>query len=84
MEDVCKYVDSVRSDIIAKVIGRLGLGKAMLETLNAKTPEWFIKQFGTNLNLFVDRSQVLDLERLRGGNLGKNHKSVLDSLFFRG
>ncbi|KAI3515554.1 hypothetical protein L1887_14454 [Cichorium endivia] len=66
MEDVCKYVDSVRSDIIAKIIGRLGLEKAMFETSNAKTPEWFIKQYGTNLNLFVDLFQVLDLERLRG------------------
>ncbi|KAJ0583147.1 putative phosphosulfolactate synthase [Helianthus annuus] len=80
-EDVCKYADSVRADIIAKVIGRLGIEKTMFEASNAKTSEWFIKQYGPNVNLFVDHSQVLDLECLRGRNLGKNHKSVLDSWF---
>ncbi|GKE67065.1 protein heat-stress-associated 32, partial [Tanacetum coccineum] len=49
---VCRYADSVRADIIAKV------------------------------NLFIDHSQVLDLERLRGSNMGKNHRSVLNSSFF--
>ncbi|KAL4563121.1 hypothetical protein LXL04_027154 [Taraxacum kok-saghyz] len=83
-EDVCKYVDSVRSDIIAKVIGRLGLQNTMFETSNAKTSEWFIKQYGPNVNLFIDHSQVLDLECIRGRNLGKNNKSVLDSSFFLG
>lgn len=81
-EDVCKYADSVRADIIAKVIGRLGLEKTMFEASNAKTSEWFIKQYGPNVNLFVDHSQVMDLECQRGRNLGKNHKSVLDSSFF--
>ncbi|KAI3515543.1 hypothetical protein L1887_14442 [Cichorium endivia] len=76
MQDVCKCADSVRSDIIAKVIGRLGLEKEMFETSNAKN-------LGV-VNFFVDHSQLLDLECLREGNLGKNHKSVLDSLFFRG
>ncbi|KAL8204293.1 hypothetical protein R6Q57_009916 [Mikania cordata] len=33
-EDVCKYVDSVRVDIIAKVIGRLGIEKTMFEASN--------------------------------------------------
>lgn len=48
-EDVCRYPDSVRADIIAKVIGRLGLEKAMFETSNPKTSEWFIKQYGPNV-----------------------------------
>lgn len=37
---------------------------------------------GRQVNLFVDHSQVLDLECIRGRNFGKNHKSVLDSSFF--
>lgn len=45
-DDVCKYVDTIRSDIIAKVIGRLGLEKIMFETSNAKASEWFINQYG--------------------------------------
>ncbi|XAR53730.1 Phosphosulfolactate synthase [Bertholletia excelsa] len=78
-EDVCRYADSVRADIIAKVIGRLGLERTMFEAGNAKTSEWFINQYGPKVNLFVDHSQVMDLECLRGRNLGKDHRSVLGS-----
>nr|GEW29511.1 hypothetical protein [Tanacetum cinerariifolium] len=82
VEGICRFVDSVRSDIIAKVIGRLGLEKTMFEASNSKTSKWFIKQYGPNVNLFIDHSQVLDLECLRGSNMGKNHRSVLNSSFF--
>ncbi|PSR98534.1 Protein HEAT-STRESS-ASSOCIATED like [Actinidia chinensis var. chinensis] len=81
-DDVCKYADRVRADIIAKVIGRLGLEKTMFEASNAKTSEWFIKQYGPKVNLFVDHAQVMDLECLRGRNLGKDHRSVLGSSYF--
>ncbi|KAM4101986.1 hypothetical protein ACB094_05G188300 [Castanea mollissima] len=81
-DDVCKYADSVRADIIAKVIGRLGLEKTMFEASNPRTSEWFIKQYGPKVNLYVDHSQVMDLECLRGHNLGKNHASVLGSSNF--
>ncbi|XP_059438414.1 protein HEAT-STRESS-ASSOCIATED 32 [Corylus avellana] len=81
-DDVCKHADSVRSDIIAKVIGRLGLEKIMFEASNPRASEWFIKQYGPRVNLFVDHSQVMDLECLRGRNLGKNHASVLGSSSF--
>ncbi|KAK6149808.1 hypothetical protein DH2020_017333 [Rehmannia glutinosa] len=81
-DDVCKQADSMRADIIAKVIGRLGLEKTMFEASNPKTSEWFIKQYGPRVNLFVDHSQVMDLECLRGRNLGKDHASVLGSSYF--
>ncbi|KAH7569036.1 hypothetical protein JRO89_XS06G0091800 [Xanthoceras sorbifolium] len=81
-DDVCKHADSVRADIIAKVIGRLGLEKTMFEASNARTSEWFVRQYGPKVNLFVDHSQVMDLECLRGRNLGKNHASVLGSSSF--
>ncbi|GJY40358.1 protein heat-stress-associated 32 [Tanacetum coccineum] len=38
-EDVCRYADSVTADIIATVIGRLGLEKTMLEASNSKTSQ---------------------------------------------
>lgn len=82
-DDVCRCADSVRADIIAKVIGRLGLEKTMFEASNAQTSEWFIKQYGPKVNLFVDHSQVMDLECLRGRNLGKNHTSILSSSYFQ-
>nr|GEZ54438.1 protein heat-stress-associated 32 [Tanacetum cinerariifolium] len=48
-EGVCRFAESVRSDIIEKVIGRLGLEKTMFEASNSKTSEWFIKQYGHSL-----------------------------------
>ncbi|KAK9089598.1 hypothetical protein Scep_028680 [Stephania cephalantha] len=81
-DDVCQVADSLRTDIVAKIIGRLGLEKTMFEASNPKATEWFIKRYGPRVNLFVDHSQVMDLECLRGHNLGKNHASVLGSSFF--
>lgn len=45
-DDICKYADSLRSDIIAKIIGRLGLEKTMFEASSGKTSEWFVKRYG--------------------------------------
>lgn len=44
--DICKDPDSVRADIIAKIVGRLGLEKTMFEASDARTSEWFIRQYG--------------------------------------
>ncbi|XP_057961475.1 protein HEAT-STRESS-ASSOCIATED 32 [Malania oleifera] len=81
-DDVCKHAESLRADIVAKVIGRLGLEKTMFEASNSRTSEWFIRQYGPRVNLFVDHSEVMDLECLRGRSLGKNHTSVLGSSYF--
>jgi phosphosulfolactate synthase (CoM biosynthesis protein A) len=81
-DDVCKHGESIRTDIVAKIIGRLGLEKTMFEASNHRTSEWFIQQYGPNVNLFVDHSQVMDLECIRGRNLGKNHTSVLGSSYY--
>ncbi|KAL2495318.1 Aldolase-type TIM barrel family protein [Forsythia ovata] len=81
-DDICRQADSVRADIIAKVISRLGLEKTMFEASNPNTSEWFIKQYGPRVNLNVDHSHVMNLECLRGRNLGKNHASVLGSSYF--
>lgn len=45
-DDVCKQADSMRADIIAKIIGRLGVEKTMFEASNPRTSEWFVKQYG--------------------------------------
>ncbi|EXB31410.1 Phosphosulfolactate synthase [Morus notabilis] len=82
-DDICNHVDSVRADIIAKIIGRLGLERTMFEASNPRTSEWFINQYGPRVNLFVGHSHVMDLECVRGRNLGKNHSSVVASSYFR-
>ncbi|GAB2298796.1 Protein HEAT-STRESS-ASSOCIATED 32 [Dionaea muscipula] len=77
-EDVCRHADSMRGDIIAKIIGRLGIEKTMFEASDTKTSEWFIRQYGPKVNLFVDHSQLVNLECLRGCNFMKNSTPVLD------
>lgn len=52
-DGICRQADSVRADIVAKVVGRLGLEKTMFETSNPKTSEWFIKQYGPRVSFFV-------------------------------
>ncbi|XP_074272087.1 protein HEAT-STRESS-ASSOCIATED 32 [Silene latifolia] len=79
--DVCQQAESLRTDIIAKIIGRLGIERTIFEATDARTSEWFISQYGPKVNLFVDHPHVVDLECLRGRNVGKNHMSVLGSSF---
>jgi len=51
-DDVCQHADSLRADIVAKIIGRLGLEKTMFEASNPSTSEWFVKRYGPRvLNL---------------------------------
>lgn len=45
-DDLCRHADSVRGDLIAKIIGRLGLEKTMFEASSPQTSEWFVKQYG--------------------------------------
>ncbi|PNX94700.1 phosphosulfolactate synthase-related protein [Trifolium pratense] len=81
-DDISKHADNMRADVIAKIIGRLGLEKTMFETSNHNASEWLIKQYGPNVNLFIDHSHLVDVECIRGRNLGRNHASVLSSSFF--
>ncbi|CAN6163002.1 unnamed protein product, partial [Urochloa humidicola] len=82
-DDICQRADSLRTDIIAKIIGRLGVEKTMFEASNANTSEWFVKRYGPRVNLFVDHSDVMNLERLRGFNMHRsNPSSRFSSPFF--
>jgi phosphosulfolactate synthase (CoM biosynthesis protein A) len=51
-DDVCQHTDSLRADIVAKIVGRLGLEKTMFETSNANTSEWFVKRYGPRVLTF--------------------------------
>ncbi|CAA6668760.1 unnamed protein product [Spirodela intermedia] len=58
------------TDAIAKIVGRLGLDRTMFEALDGGAPEWFVGRYGPRVNLFVDHSQVMGLECLRGHDVG--------------
>jgi len=45
-DDVCQRAESLRTDIVAKIVGRLGLDKTMFEASNPNTSEWFVRRYG--------------------------------------
>ncbi|EMS61971.1 hypothetical protein TRIUR3_14263 [Triticum urartu] len=81
-DDVCQHADSLRADLIAKIVGRLGLERTMFETSGANTSEWFVKRYGPRVNLFADHSEVMNLERLRGLDVRRSVRPLLPSPFF--
>ncbi len=47
------------------IISALGTEKVMFEAADPAVLDWYIKNYGPELNLFVDHSQLVQLECLR-------------------
>lgn len=69
-EGITERVGSWRTDIIATFIRELGLEKTMFEAAEPDVFGWYIKNYGPEVNLFVDHSQIILLESLRSGIWG--------------
>ncbi|CAK9858434.1 unnamed protein product [Sphagnum jensenii] len=69
-DGITENVGNWRTDVIARVIERLGLEKIMFEAADPRVFEWFIQNYGSKVNLFVDHSHLLQLEGLRSGIRG--------------
>ena len=69
-EGITENVKSWRTDVPAKIIGALGLEKVMFEAADPDVFAWYIKNYGPEVNLFVDHSQIVQLECLRAGIWG--------------
>lgn len=52
------------------IIDKLGLDKVMFEAADPPVFEWYVKNYGNEVNLFVDHSQIVQLEALRSGVWG--------------
>jgi len=48
----------------------IGMEKLMFEAADPDVFEWYIKNYGADVNLFVDHSQIVQLECLRAGIWG--------------
>lgn len=59
-DDVCQRADSLRADIIAKIVGRLGLERTMFETSGANTSEWFVKRYGPRVPMLTPLPETAD------------------------
>ena len=69
-EGITENVKAWRTDVPAKIANALGIEKVMFEAADPEVFAWYIKNYGPEVNLFVDHSQVVQLECLRSGIWG--------------
>jgi len=69
-EGITENVKVWRTDVPAKIANALGLDKVMFEAAEPEVFAWYIKNYGPEVNLFVDHSQIVHLECLRSGIWG--------------
>ena len=69
-EGITENVDKWRTDVAAQIIGAVGIEKVMFEAADPPVFEWYVKNYGAEVNLFVDHSQIVQLECLRSGIWG--------------
>jgi phosphosulfolactate synthase (CoM biosynthesis protein A) len=69
-EGITENVKTWRTDVPAKIINALGLASVMFEAADPEVFAWYIKNYGPEVNLFVDHSQIVHLECLRSGIWG--------------
>jgi len=69
-EGITENVKVWRTDVPAKIARALGLERVMFEAAEPDVFSWYIKNYGPEVNLFVDHSQIVQLECLRSGIWG--------------
>ena len=69
-EGITENVDPWRTDMPARFIDEIGMEKLMFEAADPDVFAWYIKNYGADVNLFVDHSQIVQLECLRAGIWG--------------
>lgn len=69
-EGITENVKTWRTDVPARIIDEIGLEKVMFEAADPEVFQWYIKNYGPEVNLFVDHSQIVQLETLRRGIWG--------------
>jgi phosphosulfolactate synthase (CoM biosynthesis protein A) len=69
-EGITENVVDWNTGAVAQIINGVGLNNVMFESADPLVYEWYIKNYGNEVNLFVDHSQVLQLEGLRQGIWG--------------
>ena len=69
-EGITENVNVWRTDVVARIADALGLEHVMFEAADPEVFAWYIKNYGPEVNLFVDHSQIVQLECLRSGIWG--------------
>ncbi len=69
-EGITENVTPWRTEVPAKIANALGTEKVMFEAADPDVFDWYVKNYGPEVNLFVDHSQIVQLECLRSGIWG--------------
>jgi phosphosulfolactate synthase (CoM biosynthesis protein A) len=69
-EGITENVRNWRTDAVAQIVDAVGLEQLMFEAADPEVFSWYIKSYGPEVNLFVDHSQIVQLECLRSGIWG--------------
>jgi phosphosulfolactate synthase (CoM biosynthesis protein A) len=69
-EGITEEVTTWRTDVVSEIVSRLGIEKVMFEAADPEVFGWYVKNYGPDVNLFVDHSQIVQLECLRRGVWG--------------
>jgi len=59
-----------RTDVIQAILRDLPMERVMFEAADPEVFNWYIREFGIDVNLFVDHSQIVQLSCLRTGIWG--------------
>ncbi|KAK3291402.1 uncharacterized protein B0H64DRAFT_330310 [Chaetomium fimeti] len=69
-EGITENVRGWRTDVIQAILGGLPKERVMFEAADPKVFNWYVREFGADVNLFVDHSQIVQLSCLRQGIWG--------------
>jgi phosphosulfolactate synthase (CoM biosynthesis protein A) len=69
-EGITECVASWRTDVVTQIVSELGIEHVMFEAADPDVFAWYVKSYGPEVNLFVDHSQIVQLEALRSGIWG--------------
>jgi phosphosulfolactate synthase (CoM biosynthesis protein A) len=69
-EGITEEVTTWRTDVVARTARELGIEEVMFEAADPEVFGWYVKNYGPEVNLFVDHSQIVQLECLRRGICG--------------
>jgi len=70
-EGITERVTDWRTDVAFAIAEGVGVENCVFEAADPQVFEWYIKHFGPEVNLFVDNSQIVELECMRSGLWGK-------------
>ncbi|WP_435361564.1 phosphosulfolactate synthase [Haloarchaeobius sp. DFWS5] len=70
-EGITERVREWRTDVAFEIANEVGIEHCVFEAADPPVFEWYIKNFGPNVNLFVDNSQIVECECMRSGLWGK-------------